>query len=55
MSEEDYLMGWNDRREREKAILDATSRTNLTEAQEKLLSQIRADLSNDGARFDEEN
>lgn len=59
MSEWDdgYLQGWNDRREFERLILDATAYTitDLNQAQTKLLLQLRADFTNDGARFEEEN
>jgi hypothetical protein len=51
-----YLQGWNDRREFERLILDATaySLVNITQADSKLLLQIREDLTNDGKRFAEE-
>jgi len=54
--DEGYLKGWNDRREFEKLILDATAYTlnNMTQPQAQLLLQIRADFTDDGARFEEE-
>lgn len=52
-----YLKGWNDRREFERLILDATAYTvsNLSKEKADLLLQIREDLTTDGSRFAEEN
>lgn len=48
-----YLQGWNDRRELEKAILDAITNPQMNETQLKLLMQLRVDFLSDGERFDD--
>jgi hypothetical protein len=53
--EEGYLQGWNDRREREKAILNAIENPQMSEVQLKILMQMRSEFTNDESRNEEEN
>jgi hypothetical protein len=53
VSDEDYLNGWNDRRELERKILDAINNPSINPVHAKFLEMIREELTADNARRDE--
>jgi len=44
MTDDDYLNGWNDRRELEEAILKAIEHPQMSEVQLRLLMELRSEL-----------